>query len=488
MTEQIEFESEYEVDDFFLDSLTASLEGIITTKFSEPFVEVLSDLKKGVGVEYTPSTVDSPLLSTLACVGIFSEGKYAPEFFGDPTLLMDVGHCPALWYKDDIVINIEYADIGASVLTHDKVTGLVVPYANTYYGNAFGDKYCLGARQKIDGTLVVVFKIITLRKNYFFSWSAFGIRECDIKSEGTFEMYDGKLYSLTGPICDFGEVLDVVTAAGNMTLPLVDHNYEALTQELVQENLKTEGLIINLNAVEYKCPNKRVVTLRRSVRDTVSYMDSNGNSYKTNGFSSSDFSDFVYDDGVFTYLRDRDDKLSADSASKVKEIVGSMVITKDLLSYAILPRVKKRIEWSSRFNIRYADNFEQKIALMNAGHSAHSTALFFLLEDRGKYSFMDMHASWFTHRTLNKRERENKKENNWGKRTYHVTVKTFISSGYYMSNVFFPSSVGVHSIEEGRLVPWFVRDVPGYGLRNVVFVGKRDDTSPVQTGLKFFLK
>jgi len=211
---------------------------------------------------------------------------------------------------------------------------------NTY---GEGNHLMYRAREKLDGEEVVVFGIEAGGKLTYYMWDVDHIYEVQASGPARFERVKDKLYLLSD-IPDY-----------ELNMPFERHVWEVLSKPLVES--AKEGVIMNIDADEYKLVRDPTVTLK--VVDNVAYTATYEKIY-----------DVVVPDGLYDFsaqsdymVRERKDKLFPDSSQAVEVIRRCAVKYDDIDKYFKMASERKLFD-TVRISVDLGANVMQ---MLNSG-------------------------------------------------------------------------------------------------------------------------
>lgn len=284
-------------------------------------------------------------LDVIATVGIVSPHyKVDPHFIPYDRVHRNAGMIRDLVYKGEDVLEIRFPPVGNEVFTEAMAaqTAVAGPMGTAVFGKPH--RYCYGVRDKIDGVEVVSFGIRTVGGWYAFIWTErelHGIGKFDHAAfvSCLFERKGKKLYDLTG-IFEGVEGDPQIIISGE-TYYVQEHPWYELNHVYLKgltEATGIDGIMLNIDGMEYKCPYKRVVTLKRKGDKMV---DSSSIPYDVDIVS--EMADYEYLGGKFFFLVERK-KLYPDGRTVVEDVMHRMVVINQLLDKVTVMNTPKEIE------------------------------------------------------------------------------------------------------------------------------------------------
>jgi len=184
------------------------------------------------------------------------------------------------------------------------------------------------------------------QKFFFYMDEEVLVEEKRCLSSALFEKKNDVYYLLNGKV-------NVTELRG---LKIKNHPWEKLSQDLVKRC--SEGVILNIDAREFKCPRDRVISLRSL--DGVLY-DANKKKYEYQESLSDGIFDFLIENGVFKMIRQRYDKLCPDTSSAVEIIRSEMITLGDLMGLMLIGRTSQTFNNES-YNILFSSSFSEIVA------------------------------------------------------------------------------------------------------------------------------
>jgi len=306
-----------------------------------PSLQHLLIASKGDDMEvYDISEKQRKFLSSLSTVGIENEMNVEPRFYPHSRSFNEIPELGEFYFKGEVVNDWYIPNLGAEKLSKSVLEQCSIQSGEVFVGCNSAVNIIECARPKLDGFEVVQFGIRTFSHHVFFIWD----NEQLVPSEGLlpdaprlFEKIGSSLIQLSGERC------------------LCDRNewYE-LNHTLLDQKECEEGIIIRMNAREYRVPYDLSATFH--VKNGEIWWDGKQN---LDMRIVDGFYDFKYIKGKWVYWKPRKDKTFADSLPSVKLMITQSVTIQDLKNRLMIPdtagmrrieKIKKIKKW--KYNVK----------------------------------------------------------------------------------------------------------------------------------------
>jgi len=422
----------------------------------------------------------SPIMEVLAIIGIESENNAEAVFHPEIGLLTGLGEYDNLYYEGKRIEDIDIPKIGAEKITSRILNNSIVVDSNIVYGDLRGDNYIIGMQEKIDGFSACIFRITLEDKRMIsFYWDNEIIAKLNKDYRpGLFEKVGDTLYVINLMKCRYqDEEIEISTKV----FKIVEKKYEYLTQEALEYYKSKEGVILNINGLDYKCPNERVVTL---YSDGLHITDKQGrwrDYYEKGAKIKSERKgclDFRYDNGFYSFVRWREDKEVPDSGNAIEQIIKDMVVLSELERFLIIPKKRKESKLHMAIDVIQVNQVSDKIIEINKRIKENKIALVYS-QDRisssrdvdimqmmkNKYSvelFTIANSNYYYLGGMTRKKYRMRKEKKWKK------------GKLLISNVWKPGSLRILISNLQVFGKETIQDIPGVGLVSVVYYSLRE--------------
>jgi len=236
------------------------------------------------------------------------------------------------WFVPELGAQNLHASLATDTMSYDGKKAIGV-----------GNHLMYRAREKLDGEEIVVFGVEAGGIRSFYMWDVDNIYPVLASGPARFERVGDKIYLLSD-IPDY-----------QLNMPFERHSWELLSTELVDKSV--EGVILNIDADEYKVVREPTVTLK--VVDNQAFT---ANHEK--------ICDVISDDGLYDFdvetnvvVRERKDRVFPDSAQALDVIRRCVVKYDDLDKYFHMNH-DRRVFKDVRINV---DPLSKFMEVMNNG-------------------------------------------------------------------------------------------------------------------------
>jgi len=262
---------------------------------------------------------------------------------------------------------------------------------------------------------------------------------------------------------------------------IAEKKYEYLTQEALEYYKSKEGVILNINGLDYKCPNERVVTL---YSDGLHITDKQGRwrDYYEKGAKIKEDKkgclDYRYDNGHYSFVRWREDKEVPDSGNAIEQIVKDMVVLSELERFLIIPKKRKESKLHMSIDVVQVNQVSDKVVEINKRIKENKIALVYSRDRisssrdvdimqmmKDKYSvesFTIANSNYYYLGGMTRKKYKMRKEKKWKK------------GKLLISNVWKPGSLRILISNLQVFGKETIQDIPGVGLVSVVYYSLRE--------------
>jgi len=190
---------------------------------------------------------------------------------------------------------------------------------------------CYGAREKLDGVDVVVFRVNYAHESRYYMWEGVDIREVSTIAPFHAEKV-GDTYYILNDVVGTVEAPFYFKVSGQ-NLDYAFHSWQVLSNPLI--DLSKEGIVLNVNMREYKVVRELTFTLK--VEDGVAYDSKKLMKYELRGVNKwlpDALYDFVLSDlGIERMVRIRKDRVYPDSSQQILVTRDKALAYNDLKNY-----------------------------------------------------------------------------------------------------------------------------------------------------------
>jgi hypothetical protein len=284
------------------------------------------------------------------------------------------------------------------------------------------------------------------------------------------------LYCVTCKKSDF----DVSTVCiGNRNYEITDHNYEVLSHDfitkLISEKEKglIDGMILLINGFEYKCPFERVVTLKFD-GTVVKTKSGTVVKYEMTGCEKGMY-DFIINEKGYFKSKFRYDKVDSDSDAVIDIIKNHLVVVRDLEKLIVMRKKRKYILPDYEVGINIVDQLKDKRVLANVAICNSKASLIYMKHFISSVRDKDFFANIGNTFSVVKNNRKKKEYYILAgvikKRYYRDRTEKWIFKEYDVTSEWQPGSVAFF-LNEPIKIDCLVRDVPGFGFKEIVYLKK----------------
>jgi len=311
---------------------------------SAPVIEQLSLLPVSPSIEFNPLMISKcPYLHVkplwhieyaLATVGLVRvgmrpfEASYVPhernfDVFSTGEFLLD----------NEIVLRVEVPTLGAETLSASKVSSMAVATSRgcLVWGQTTVNSVVGGVRKKIDGREVVQFIVVTSTRRVAFMYDTDRIWQVTAVSPAVYERVDDVYHTLIGEPC--------------IEVQAKSHPWMNPVREEVQGILESEaeGVIVNINGLDYRCKTDVGVTLQLTDRGVC---DNNNRHFicTDNVNEISKYADYRVIGKRAYYLKNRPDKTRADTSKSIDCSIAAPMLSEIVTKFPNGDGVRGRVQ------------------------------------------------------------------------------------------------------------------------------------------------